>query len=112
MSNKIEHVYIDCFYYGFYIKKTELEKYNIKPEQLVEYSKNKIKKQEKVNIKPTIKNCDNVLHNVYKQLKISNCSNTLNSNKVLEQLKSCNFKFIFYLLTIRSIIKTHHLNMF
>lgn len=106
MSNKTDYVYVDCFYYGFYIQKSELEKYNIKQEQLINDIKN-IKEHEKVNTKPTIKNCDSVLHNIYETLKISNSSKTLNSCKVLEQLKSYNFTFIYYLLNLTSIVRTN-----
>ena len=34
MSNNDEYVYVDCFYYGFYIKKSELKKYECKPTDL------------------------------------------------------------------------------
>lgn len=69
MSNKEDLVYVDCFYYGFYIKKSELSKYNIKSEQLVQETKN-----------------------IYIKLNITNSSNTLNLSRVLEQLNSCNLQ--------------------
>jgi len=34
MPNNDEYVYVDCFYYGFYIKKSELKKYECKPTDL------------------------------------------------------------------------------
>ena len=69
MSNKEDLVYVDCFYYGFYIKKSELSKYNIKSEQLVQETKN-----------------------IYAKLNITNSSNTLNLSRVLEELNSCNLQ--------------------
>lgn len=111
MSNKKDLVYVDCFYYGFYIKKSELSKYNIKSEELVQETKNIIKEHKKVNTKPKIKISDSLLQNIYTKLNItnssnsSNSSNTLNSSIVLEQLNSCNFTIIYDLLTLKSIIK-------
>lgn len=105
MHIKEELVYVDCFYYGFYIKKSELSKYNIKSEQLIQDSQKIIKENKKINIKPKIKISDNLLQNIYKKLNINNCSNTLNSSRVLEQLNSCNFTIIYDLLTFKSIIK-------
>ena len=103
--NKEDIVYVDCFYYGFYIKKSELSKYNIKSEQLVQYTQKTIKEHKKVNTKPNIEICDNLLQNINKKLNINNYSNTLNSSRVLEQLNSCNFTIIYDLLTLRKIIK-------
>lgn len=105
MSNKEDLVYVDCFYYGFYIKKSELSKYNIKSEQLVQETKNIIKEHKKVNTKPKIKISDSLLQNIYAKLNITNSSNTLNSSRVLEQLNSCNFTIIYDLLTLKTIIK-------
>mgnify|MGYP000866725328 CR=1 FL=1 len=105
MSNKEELVYVDCFYYGFYIKKSELSKYNIKSEHLAEETKNIIKEHKKINTKPKIKISDSLLQNIYAKLNITNCSNTLNSSRVLEQLNSCNFTIIYDLLTLKTIVK-------
>lgn len=41
-NNNNEYYYVDCFYYGFYIKKDELKKYNLVPEQLEKKSEIKI----------------------------------------------------------------------
>ena len=105
MSNKEDLVYVDCFYYGFYIKKSELSKYNIKSEQLVQKTKEIIKEHKKVNTKPKIKISDSLLQNIYAKLNITNSSNTLNSSRVLEQLNSCNFIIIYDLLTLKTIVK-------
>jgi hypothetical protein len=105
MSNKENLVYVDCFYYGFYIKMSELSKYNIKSEQLVQETKNIIKEHKKVNTKPKIKISDSLLQNIYAKLNITNSSNTLNSSRVLEQLNSCNFTIIYDLLTLKTIGK-------
>jgi len=107
MSNKEDLVYVDCFYYGFYIKKSELSKYNIKSEQLVQETKNIIKEHKKVNTKPKIKISDSLLQNIYAKLNITNSSNTLNSSRVLEQLNSCNFTIIYDLLTLKAIVKIY-----
>ena len=77
MSNNI--VYIDCFYYGFYIKKSELKKYNITTEQV--NNNNIIKSKDK-----SIKNNYNLINTINKMtinrlshlLKISNINMTLN----------------------------------
>lgn len=105
MSNKEDFVYVDCFYYGFYIKKSELSKYNIKSEQLVQETKNIIKEHKKVNTKPKIKISDSLLQNIYAKINITNSSKTLNSSRVLEQLNSCNFTIIYDLLTLKTIVK-------
>uniref|UniRef100_A0A6C0LHD7 Uncharacterized protein n=1 Tax=viral metagenome TaxID=1070528 RepID=A0A6C0LHD7_9ZZZZ len=105
MSNKENLVYVDCFYYGFYIKKSELSKYNIKPEKLVQDTQKIIKEHKKVNTKPIIKISDSLLQNIYEKLKITNSSNTLNSSRVLEELNSCNFTFIYDFLRLKTIIK-------
>ena len=105
MHNKEELVYVDCFYYGFYIKKSELSKYNINSEQLVQDTKKIIKEHKKVNTKRKIQISDSLLQNIYAKLNITNSSNTLNSSRVLEQLNSCNFTIVYDLLTLKSIIK-------
>jgi hypothetical protein len=105
--NKEELVYIDCFYYGFYIKKSELNKYNINSEQLVQDTKKIIKEHKKVNTKPKIQISDSLLQNIYAKLNITNSSNTLNSSRVLEKLNSCNFNYVYDLLTFKSIIKIY-----
>ena len=105
MSNKEELVYVNCFYYGFYIKKSELDKYNIKSEQLIQDTQKIIKEHKKINTKPKIKISDSLLQNIYAKLNITNSSNTLNSSRVLEQLNSCNFTIIYDLLTFKSIVK-------
>jgi len=104
MNNKEELVYVNCFYYGFYIKKSELSKYNIKSEQLVQDTQKIIKEHKKVNTKPKIQISDSLLQNIYAKLNI-NYSNTLNSSRVFEQLNSCNFTVVYDLLTLKSIIK-------
>jgi len=104
MHNKEELVYVNCFYYGFYIKKSELSKYNIKSEQLVQDTQKIIKEHKKVNTQSKIQIFDSLLQNIYTKLNITNSSNTLNSSRVLEQLNSCNFTIIYNLLTLKSII--------
>ena len=91
IQNNKEIVYVDCFYYGFYIKKSELSKYNIKSEQLVQDTQKIIKEHKKINTKLKIKISDSLLQYIYAKLNITNSSNTLNSPRVLEQLNSCNF---------------------
>lgn len=61
-----EYVYIDCFYYGFYIKKSELKKYSIN-------SKNSKKK---------LNNCSDV----FNYSKLSEQLNYL-KNKIIYRLK-------------------------
>ena len=107
MSNKEELVYIDCFYYGFYLKKSELSKYNIKSEQLIKNTQKIIEENKKIDMKPNILISDSILQNIYKKLKNTNYSNTLNSSRVLEQLNSCDFTIIYDLLTLKSIIKMY-----
>ena len=104
MTNKEELVYVNCFYYSFYIKKSELSKYNIKSEQLFQDTQKIIKDHKKVNTKPKIQISDSLLQNIYAKLNI-NSSNTLNSSRVSEQLNSCNFTIIYDILTLKSIIK-------
>lgn len=106
MSNKEELVYVNCFYYGFYIKKSELSKYKIKSEQLVQDTQKIIKEHKKVNTKPKIQISNSLLQNIYVKLNI-NSSNTLNSSRVLEQLNSCDFTVVYDLLTLKSIIKIY-----
>ena len=103
--NKEELVYIDCFYYGFYIKKSELNKYNIKSQQLVQDTEKIIEEHKKVNNQPKIEISESLLQNINTKLNITNSSNTLNSSRVLEQLNSCNFTIVYDLLTRKSIIK-------
>ena len=105
MNNKEELIYVNCFYYAFYIKKSELSKYNIKPEQLVQDTQKIIKEHKKVNTKPKIQISDSLLQNIYAKLNITNSSNTLNSSRVLEQLNSCNFTIIYDLLTLKTMVK-------
>ena len=107
MSNKEDLVYVNCFYYGFYIKKSELSKYNIKAEQLTEHTEKIIKQHKKINTKPKIKISDSLLQNIYEKLNITNSSNTLNSSRVLKELRSCNFTIIYDLLTLKTIIKIY-----
>lgn len=101
LSNKEELVYIDCFYYSFYIKKSELNKYNIKSELLIQNNQKIIKEHKN----PTIKNYNSLSHNIDHKLNINNSYNTLNSSRVLEQLNSCNFTINYNLLTLKNIIK-------
>ena len=105
MYDKEELVYVNCFYYGFYIKKSELDKYNIKSEQLIQDTQKIIKEHKKINTKPKIQISDSLLQNIYAKLNITNSSNTLNSSRVLEQLNSCNFTIVYDLLTLKSIIR-------
>ena len=107
MSNEKELLYVDCFYYGFYIKKSELSKYNIKSEQLFEYNQEIIKKHKKVNTKTNIQIYDNLIQSIDEKLNITNSSNTLNLSRVLEQFNSCNFTILYDLLTLKSIIKIY-----
>lgn len=107
MSYKEELVYIDCFYYGFYLKKNELNKYNINSEQLIKNTQKIIEENKKINMKPNIKISDSILQNIYSKLKNTNYSNTLNSSRVLEQLNSCNFTIIYDLLILKKIIKMY-----
>ena len=108
MSNKDELVYVNCFYYSFYIKKSELLKYNINSEKLVEDTEKIIIQQKKNNTKPTIKISDSMLGNIYKKLDNYNYSNTLNSSRLLEQLNSCNFNIIYDLLTLKKLFKNYN----
>ena len=48
MSGNNDLIYVNCFYYGFYISKSQLSNYNIKPEQLVEDTNKIIKENKKV----------------------------------------------------------------
>ena len=105
IHNKEELVYVNCFYYGFYIKKSELDKYNINSEQLVQDTEKIIKEHKKINTKPKIQISNSLLQNIYAKLNITNSSNTLNSSRVLEQLNSCNFTIVYDLLTLKNIIK-------
>ena len=76
MFNKEELVPVDCFYYIFYIKKSELHKYNISSEQLDKSTKKIINENKKVNIKPV------------KKIKYINSCKTLILSRVLQELNS------------------------
>ena len=104
-SNKEDLIHVDCFYYSFYIKKSQLIKYNIMPEKLIKDTENIIKQHKEINTNVNIS--DNLLQNICERLNITNYSNTLNSSRVLEQLNSCNFTIIYDLLTLRTIIKIY-----
>ena len=114
MSNKEDLVYVNCFYYGFYIKKNELSKYNIKHEDLVKDTERIIKQNKNINnqpkLEPKIQISDSLLQYINEKLNISNSSNssnTLNSSTVLEQLKSCDFTIIYELLRLKSMVKIY-----
>jgi hypothetical protein len=67
MNNKEELVYIDCFYYGFYIKKSELKKYNFnnyKELQNEELQNGKLQNK-KVNTEQNVEISYNLLNNIY-----------------------------------------------
>ena len=107
MFNNEDLIYVNCFYYGFYIKKNELSKYNIKYEELVESTKNILDNNKKTNIKTNIKISESPLQNIRKKLYIINSSTILNSSKILEQFNSCNFTIIYNLLELKTIIKKY-----
>ena len=105
MSNNDELVYVNCFYYGFYIKRSQLSEYNIKSEQLIQDTEKIILQHKNTNNKSKINISNSLLNNIYEKFKISNFSNTLNSSRVLEQFNSCNFTIIYDLLTLKTILK-------
>lgn len=97
MTDNNELVYINCFYYGFYIKKSELSKYNITIEQ--------VKKETEKTIN-NFNTPDNLLKKIFKNIKkLNNSSNILHSYDILEEFNNCNFNVIYNLLTLRSIYK-------
>jgi len=71
MSNKEDLVYVNCFYYGFYMKRNELSKYNIKSEQLVEVTKKIINENKNSSIRTNIQISDSLFQNIYNNLNIS-----------------------------------------
>lgn len=70
----MEDIYVDCFYYGFWINKCDLHKYNLSEE----YLNNKIKNIYKEN---SIKNCNNKKKEEENQYYI--CSTY---NKIIEKI--------------------------
>ena len=58
----MEKVYVDCFYYGFWINKCDLHKYNLSEEHL-----------------------HNKTNNIYKENSIKNCNNCNNCNNKKEE---------------------------
>lgn len=97
-----ELVHINCFYYSFYIKKSELEKYNLNSDKLSEETKKIVKKFKKVRTIDNIHILENsALQPIYD--KINNSSNILNLCKILEELNNCNFKIIYFILKLRNI---------
>lgn len=87
MADKEEMIYINCFFYSFLIKKSELKKFNIEQKQLEE------------NTQSINKNNNNDKNNN------KNYFNILNNEKILKQLKSCNFEIIYKLLTIKEYMR-------
>ena len=127
MSSKEDLVYIDCFYYGFYIQKSKLDNYNVKPEYLNERTKEIININKNVILKKKLTDSDSILEKINQKfndfinfndtndtndtnnsynLNYYNESNCLNNNysntlyifRVLEQLNSCNLSVIYNLL--------------
>ena len=111
MSANNELVYVNCFYYGFYINKSELDNYSIKPEQLVKDTKKIIKDYKKVeyinNVEESETTCTsegtksterpNVNYYIYDLSKsIYNYSivRLLNCNNILVKLSKYEFNII------------------
>ena len=102
MTDNDELVYINCFYYSFYIKKSELSKYNITKEEVEKETEKTIHNFNNYD------STDNLLKKIFKNIKkLNNSSNILNSHKILEELNDCNFNIVYDLLTLRTIIKIY-----
>jgi hypothetical protein len=102
MMDNDELIYINCFYYSFYIKKSELSKYNITKEEVEKETEKTIHNFNNYD------STDNLLKKIFKNIKkLNNSANILNSHKILAELKDCNFNIVYDLLTLRTIIKIY-----
>lgn len=86
-------VYVNCFYYGFYINKNELHKYNLSNQNLQETTKEiidknkfEIKKSACNKFNKAIENISYKFNNINIITSAKSCSNILDSYKILEQL--------------------------
>lgn len=109
MNTNNEIVKVDCFYYSFYIKKSELSKYNIDSNYLTEKT-NKIINDARLNThyKIDINITEDLLQKNGTRLnstRLNNYSNILYKFKRLEQLNLYYLAFIYYLLFIYRKIK-------
>lgn len=67
MSEKEELVYINCFYYGFYVQKSILDNYNVKFEYLDKKTKEIMNKNKKVILNNQLTNSDSILEKINQQ---------------------------------------------
>ena len=136
MNENDEKFYVDCFFYGFYMKKSEIKKYqdSLKPENMKKImndkyqntNNNKFKKVTSI-YKDLYKNIQNADYNTNsidlknnldsdikktiiktKKIKKSWC-NKLNCN-VLHQFNSYNFNIIYNLILLKKIISLYKNN--
>ena len=112
MNNNNELVKVDCFYYSFYIKKSELSNYNIEYKELSEKTDKIINDNKNSKSMLSVKISDNLLTKINEtkinktkvnETKVNNCSNFLYKCKALEQLNLYYFAIIYYLFNYRKI---------